>query len=553
MMRLVICCLLSIIGLGFASGSWRPPAVYAAENEAPIKNLESQEEFQSAPVVLDGVDLFRVRGVSAYPAKMRARIIASRIEALAANRKISPDSIVLHEQEDITTIESGNRLILGIVDADAALVGLKRQVLAKAMKLRIIQAVQDWRQDRTPRVLERNAIIALLATLALILIIAASFWLYRRLRNWLQERLPTRIPDVKIQKFKLITRDQSIRLLTMLSRLLWFIFLLVISYVYLQKVLSLFPWTRGLAEQLFPHLIAPLHSFGKDLFQAIPNVIFLLVLYFLVRYVLSLVRAFFSSIAEEKVVFSGFESEWAWPTYRLVRLLLVAFALVVAYPYIPGSDSAAFKGMSIFFGVLVSLGSTSLIGNVIAGYTMTYRRAFRVGDRIKVGDHLGDVVQTRLLVTYLRTPKNEQVVIPNSVILTAEVINYSSLAQEKGLILHTTVGIGYEIPWRQVEAMLMEAARKTPGLLAEPPPFVLQTSLGDFSVNYQINVYCDNPQEMIPLYAELHRNIQDIFNEYEVQIMTPAYMSDPKVVPKENWFASPAGPPEKGTKPNPGK
>ena len=187
-----------------------------------------------------------------------------------------------------------------------------------------------------------------------------------------------------------------------------------------------------------------------------------------------------------------------------------------------------------------------MIASLIAGYTMTYRRAFKIGDRIQVNDLIGDVVEMRLLVTRLRTVKNEEIVVPNSLILNSHVMNYSTLAQSCGLILHTTVGIGYETPWRQVEAMLRVAAERTPGLLQEPPPFVLQKSLGDFAVTYELNVYCDNPQAMLRLYTALHQNILDVFNEYGIQIMTPAYERDPaqpKVVPKGQWFMAPAANP----------
>jgi small-conductance mechanosensitive channel len=217
----------------------------------------------------------------------------------------------------------------------------------------------------------------------------------------------------------------------------------------------------------------------------------------------------------------------------------------VAYPYVPGSGSDAFKGISIFIGVVLSLGSTSAIANIVAGYMMTYRRAFRIGDRVKIGAAVGDVVETRLQVTRLRTVKNEEVIVPNSTILNNEVVNYSSLARNEGLILHPTVGIGYETPWRQVEAMLLEAAGRTRGLMADPPPFVRQASLGDFAITYELNVHCDDPQAMNALYTELHRNILDVFNEFGVQIMTPAYEGDPeqpKLVPKERWFAAPAQP-----------
>jgi small-conductance mechanosensitive channel len=226
--------------------------------------------------------------------------------------------------------------------------------------------------------------------------------------------------------------------------------------------------------------------------------------------------------------------------------LIVVFAMVVAYPYIPGSDSEAFKGISLFLGLVFSLGSTSIIGNILAGYTMIYRRAFKIGDRIQVGEVTGDVLERKLLVTRLLTVKNEEIVIPNSLIMNSNIVNYSTLAKGQGLILHTTVGIGYETPWRQVEAMLRMAAERTPGLLAMPEPFVLQKALGDFCVTYEINAYCNQPQAMARLYTALHQNILDLFNEYGVQIMTPAYEGDaeqPKVVARENWFAAPAAPP----------
>jgi small-conductance mechanosensitive channel len=257
-------------------------------------------------------------------------------------------------------------------------------------------------------------------------------------------------------------------------------------------------------------------------------------------------RLFFHEIEKEALTFKGFYPEWAQPSYRIGRLLVIAFAAVMAFPYIPGSESSAFKGISIFLGVLFSLGSTSFIANILAGYTLTYRRVFKIGDRVKIADFIGDVVETKLQVTHLHTVKNEEIIVPNSMIVSGHVINYSSLAREKGLILHTTVTIGYDAPWRQVHAMLLMAAEKTPGLLREPAPFVLQKSLGDFYVNYELNVHTDNPLEMTKLYSELHQNIQDVFNEYGVQIMSPAYESDPdrpKFVPKEKWYSPPAKPP----------
>ena len=209
---------------------------------------------------------------------------------------------------------------------------------------------------------------------------------------------------------------------------------------------------------------------------------FLVILALVVRVCLRLIRLFFDAVAQGSVAFESFEADWAWPTYKIVRFCVLTLALIVAYPYIPGSDSAAFKGVSLLLGVIVSLGSSSAIANIIAGLMLTYRRAFKVGDRVRVDEITGDVTDVRLQVTHVRTLKNEEVTIPNSAILNGVVVNYSSLAAKHGLILHTTVGIGYETPWRQVEAMLRMAAARTPGLLTEPSPFVLHKALGDFCV-----------------------------------------------------------------------
>jgi small-conductance mechanosensitive channel len=348
---------------------------------------------------------------------------------------------------------------------------------------------------------------------------------------------------VQIQAFQVVRAKQIWALVGGLLNLAWALAVIVILFAYLRYVFGLFPWTRGLSIGLLEITVGPLETLATGFIQEVPNLVFLVVLVFVTRFILKFVRFFFQSIAEGAVKLHNFDSEWAPHTYRLIRTLVIALAVIVAYPYVPGSESEAFKGVSLFIGVIFSLGSSSLIGNVIAGYSMIYRRAFKIGDRIKVGDHLGEVVSTRLLVTHIRTPKNEVVVVPNSTILGSEIVNYSSMAEGGGLILHTTVSINYSTPWRQVEAMLLEAAARTPGLLREPAPFVLQKTLGDFAVTYELNAYCRTPGLMPRLYADMHRHILDVFNEYGVQIMTPAYEGDPaepKVVPKSEWYPAPA-------------
>ena len=239
--------------------------------------------------------------------------------------------------------------------------------------------------------------------------------------------------------------------------------LLVLGYLYLHFVLFLYPWTRPLAARLLAILLSPLQTMGMGLIDSLPGIVFVAVVVIVTRYVLRLTRLYFDSVDRGTVTLARFDREWALPTYRIARLIIIAFAAVVAYPYIPGSNSEAFKGVSIFLGLMVSLGSSSVIGNMMAGYTMIYRRAFKVGDRISVDNVIGDVTERRLMVTHLRTIKNEEIVVPNSTIINSNIMNYSTLARSRGLILHTTVGIGYETPWRQVEAMLLSRRRAHSG------------------------------------------------------------------------------------------
>jgi small-conductance mechanosensitive channel len=529
------------------SAPWAPPAVAAERDGVPVPESIALEQEASAPVVVDGVELFRVRGISAFPAEKRADAIASRITVLAADPTFLPESLRIESQGDVTVVMGGTTMVMGIYDGDADLEGMGRAALAMGVRMRIGEAIDSWRRDRSPEQLRQNGLYALGATVGVLVVL----WLVNRLYRWMnrlnEARIKQKIHDVQFAGFQLLRAQQISAGVSGALRLFWILTLLTSVYLYLNSVLVLFPWTRGFANNLMALLLDPLRVIVSGVLDAIPNLAFLAVLFLVARYLLKAIRLYFRSIEDGSLVLRDFDADWALPTYRLVRLLLIAFVLIIAYPYIPGSGSEAFKGISIFVGIVFSLGSTSVIGNMIAGYTMTYRRVFKLGDRVLINGHLGDVEQVRMLVTYLRTPKNEIVAIPNSQILNGEVVNYSALAKTDGLILHTTVGIGYETPWRQVEAMLLEAAARLPNALQEPRPFILQRVLGDFCVTYELNVYTSDAHGMASQYADLHRNILDVFNEYGVQIMTPAYENDPKdpkLVPRDQWYAAPAQPPE---------
>jgi small-conductance mechanosensitive channel len=511
------------------------------------KDATETPEVATAPVVIDGATLFRVRGVSSFPAGARARGIEDRLKAVAADRTIAPDSLHIAETGSFTRILAGNVPIVTVVDADAALEQIGRPELAATHLQRIRQAITDYRAARSPAALQRAAVSALTATLLLAVALVILRWFWRAVDRLLKRRLQARIHTLEFQSFEVMRAERIWQALQNVLFVLRTIVLVGLGLVYLGFLLGQFPLTRGLSQNMLGFALGPVEVIGNGIVNHIPSLVFLVVLFFLVRVVLRFLRLFFEAVGQGTVRLASFEPDWAEPTYKIVRVGVVAFALVVAYPYIPGSGSAAFQGVSLFLGIVFSLGSSSAISNIIAGYMMTYRRALKVGDRVKIGDAVGDVIETRLQVTHLRSYKNEEIIIPNSQILGGDVINYSSLARAHGLILHTEVGIGYETPWRQVDAMLLEAAQRTTGLSDTPSPFVLVKRLGDFAVTYELNVYCGNVPAMNQLYTQLHRHILDVFNEYGVQIMTPAYEGDPeqpKIVPPKDWYTAPAAQPK---------
>ena len=496
-----------------------------------------------APVVIDGQTLFRVRGSEAIPAAERAKGIVSRIVAVARDARIAADTLTVEERPLGSTIVAGGQVMMTVLEADARVEGIERPVLAQINLQQITQAIARYRADRDPQVLVRSAGTATAAVAALALALYGLLRLRRGVDTTLERRYRARLQDLKIAGFKVLHAERLWDGLHSVVAAVFWLLALTGVYLALDFALLQFPGTRGFALGLLDLLVDPLATMGRGLLASIPGLVFLAILVLVTRYILHTLRLLVGAIEQGAVAVKGFDREWSWPTYRIVRLLVVAFAVVVAFPYIPGSSSDAFKGVSLFLGIVFSLGSTSIIANIIAGYSMTYRRAFRVGDRIQVGDIVGDVTEVRLQVTHVRSLKNEEVVIPNSVILNNAVVNFSTLAGTQGLILHATVGIGYETPWRQVEAMLLMAAERTSRLLKEPPPYILQKSLGDFAITYELNAHCDRPREMPSIYTELHRNILDVFNEYGVAIMTPAYEGDPeqpKLVPKDQWYAAPA-------------
>jgi small-conductance mechanosensitive channel len=518
----------------------------AGHSMAADPAAEAAAEAATAPVRLDGHTLLSVAGISSRTPADRAAGISQRLREVAGDPGIAVDSLTVVPVDQGLEIRAGPRLIMTVTELDARLEGTSPAIVAAVHKAQFAEAIARYRAERSPARLWRSALVSLLATAAL----AAALWLtvvlFRRLDRVLERRYgalvqaaPGKVGDVlRIAPMLSAMRGSLATGRLVLGAILFF--------VWFEVVLGQFPWTRWLSEDLAGFLLDPLATIAMGIANYIPSLLFLIVLFLVARFALRLMRLYFGALERGTVSLPGFEREWSIASYKIARVLVIGIVLVMAYPYLPGAGSEALQGLSVFAGLVLSLGASSSVSNVIAGYITTFGRVLRVGDMIKVGEVTGTVSQIRLLTIRLRTIRNEEVTIPNGTLLNSNVINYSALSREHGLVLQTEVGIGYEVPWRQVHAMLLEAAGRTPGLMAEPPPFVLQRQLGDFAVVYQLNVYKAEAKALVRAYSDLHQNILDVFNEYGVQIMTPAYEGDPekpKLVPRDQWFEAPAKPP----------
>lgn len=365
--------------------------------------------------------------------------------------------------------------------------------------------------------------IALLIVLSAALALRFIRYLHQRALQYITLHQERWLKTLTYKDYTLLTAEQELQgLVIALNGVRWIAYALTL-YLSIPLFFSLIPVTRGWAEILFSWIWTPFRSIFVSVWDYLPDLFTIIVIVTVMRYVLRFVQYVFNEIEEERLHFSGFHSDWAQPTYHIVRFLLYAFTFVMIFPYLPGSDSDIFKGVSVFLGILFSLGSSTAISNMVAGLVITYMRPFKLGDRIRIGSVTGDVVEKTMLVTRIRTVKNEEVTIPNASVLSGNTTNFSTLAPTEGLIVHTTVTIGYDVPWKTVHEALLEAARRTTFLLPEPKPFVLQTSLDDFYVAYQVNGYTREANRQAAVYSELHQHIQDACNEAGIEILSPHY------------------------------
>jgi len=453
----------------------------------------------------------------------RAAATSKKLAQLTKDVSISPDAIVLAEQDDATDIVSRDLVVATVTEADAKAAGMKRSALAAERLNQIKSSVSKVRAQYSYQSVLLGSLYALLSTLTLVLVLILLRRLAPRLYASIERWRGTLIGTLRPQSLEQVSAGRITAALIQLARIGRLAVTLILLYFYIPLVFSFFPWTRSFGYTLLSYVLNPIASGWAAFLAYLPSLLVIGVIVCFSYLAMRVARFVFRELERETIQWPGFYPEWAMPSYKIVQILILAFATIVIFPYLPGSDSPAFRGVSIFLGVLFSLGSTSAVSNVIGGLILTYTRAFRIGDRVQIADTVGDVVAKTLLATHVRTVKNAHITIPNSLVAGSHVINFSTSAQGEGLILHTSVTIGYDAPWRQVHSLLIEAAMRTSGVSKVPQPFVLQTALNDFYVAYEINAYTVEPGRMAVIYSDLHQNIQDAFNEAGVEIMSPHY------------------------------
>jgi small-conductance mechanosensitive channel len=479
-----------------------------------------------APVVAGGKTLFAVRErFFTFSAEDRAKAITQHVTWLSKQPLSRIRAISVVDEETTTEIVSEDTIIMTLTDADAKASGKSRQDLAKEDAAIIQAAAEALQRQYSLRSILFELLYALLATAVLILLFKLLGVVFRKFYVKLGSWHGVYIRSIRIQRLELLPAERITGMLKVFAQLGRLALSLILLYVYITLVLGFFPWSRGYSATLFQYIITPLRAVGDAIVGFLPSLFFIVVILVVSYYFAKFVKFIFREIGRETITLPGFYPEWAEPTYKIARVLIIAITAVVIFPYLPGSKSPAFQGVSIFLGLLISLGSTSAVANVVAGSVLTYTRALKVGDRVKIGEAVGDVIEKTLLVTRIRTIKNVEIAIPNAMVLNSHIINYCSSAKEHGLILHTSVTIGYDAPWRKVHELLIAAAISTEDIMKDPKPFVFQTSLDDFYVSYQINAFTDRPNEMARIYSALHQNIQDKFNEAGMEILSPHFGS----------------------------
>lgn len=481
---------------------------------------------RGVPVVVEGDTLFSLyanRG--GYSPFDRAEMIGEVLLKISKDGSRRVDSVYTLENDGYIDIMYGDKVITTVSDRDALWLGTTRQELADEYVPLLSAKIEDMRQGHTIQEIVTRIALFILVIVVQYLLFRLTNYLFRKLRRFIIRFKQQRLKPVIIRDYELLNKRRLGRILIFMSNILRYIVILVQLTFSVPILFAIFPQTEKLALKIFMYIIEPVKMVLSSIVNYIPNLFIILVIWFCIKYLIKGLHYIANEIENEKLKINGFYPDWAKPSLNIIRFLLYAFMIAMIYPYLPGSNSGVFQGISVFVGLIVSLGSSTVIGNIIAGLVITYMRPFKIGDRIQLNETTGNVIEKTPFVTRLRTPKNEVVTIPNSFIMSSHTVNYSASARRFGLIIHTTVTIGYDVPWRQVHQLLIDAARMTAGVQETPKPFVLETGLQDYYPCYQINAYIKDANRIGDIMSELHHNIQDVFAEAGVEIMSPQYIA----------------------------
>lgn len=510
--------------------------------EKPQQSVQtdSSKVLKGYPVINNLDTLFYIyTGVLNYTPQQRAKIISEKIDYLKSEYNERKDSLKIAKSKNFVDIFFRDQVVLRITDEEANAQGESKEFLAEQFVKSFERKILKYKEERSLFEVLKQAGISIGVLLILLILIRSNNRLFRKLINKKLLLFTDKVlPRLKIKDYEILEPKILKRIVLFGSRATQYFINIVLFYIALPIIFSIFPDTKNISTQLIDLVLNPLKTIFYSFIAFIPNMITIAIIVVIVHYSVRFLQYILDGIKEEKIKIHGFFPDWASTTFNLIRIFAWLFAFIVIFPYLPGSSSDAFQGVTVFIGLIVSLGSTSIIGNLIAGVVITYMRPFLIGDMIKVGDKLGSVVQKTTFAIKISTAKKELITIPNSTILTSEIINLSASKTKSGIILYSTVTIGYDVPWRQVHELLIEAAKKTGNTMEQPEPFVLQTSLDDFYISYQINVYTDKPVLQAKIYSELHQNIQDEFNNAGVEIMSPHYSAardgNTSTIPAEN-------------------
>lgn len=478
------------------------------------------------PVVLDNDTLFMLYtkkgGVSPQD---RADNIERIITQIGKSYSLKTDSLYVLELDYFSDVMYGDKVICSVTEQDALWQNTTHQELAQQYIPIITEKIVELRKEHSVLQVLKRIGLFLLVVIAQYFLLKYTNRLFRKLRRkiiWLKQN---KLKPISIKSYEFLDTHRQGRVLIFFTNIFRYIVLLLQLMISVPIIFSIFPQTEDLAFKLFGYLLTPIKMVFKAIIDYIPNLFIILVIYLCVRYI---VKGFYyvsKEIESNKLKIGGFYPDWAMPTYNIVRFLLYAFMIAMIYPYLPGANSGIFQGISVFIGLIVSLGSTAVIGNIIAGLVITYMRPFKIGDRIKLNETVGNVIEKTPLVTRIRTPKNEVVTIPNSFIMSSHTTNYSSSARNYGLIIHTTVSLGYDVHWRTAHELLIEAALRTSGVQGRPKPFVLDTELQDNYPCYQINAYIKDANQIARIYSDLNQNIKDILNDAGIELLSPQFVA----------------------------